>query len=565
LDRTHPGLLETRSAPSTTMAVPSEQLDLLSVMKASQAVSGEIVLKKLIETLMTIAVEHAGAERAVLILPWGEEYRIEAEAATGQEEVAVIARQGPLSPAEIPESILRYVIRTQESIILDDAATSNLFSADEYLRQTQPRSLLCIPLLRQGRLAGVLYLENNLASGVFTPKRVAVLKLIASQAAISLENAALYADLQRENAERRRAEGTVRESQHLLESIIDNSTAVIYVKDLEGRYLLINRQYEKLLHVNRDSIAGRTDYDQFPREYADAIRAFDRQVIEAGMPLEAEEEIPQDDGIHTYISIKTPVRDRSGAVFAVCGISTDISERMQLDRMKNEFISTAAHELRTPLTVVMGYLELVLESDQPILSQEHRNYLEIAYGHAEVLAGIVDDLLDMSRVQAGQLITLKKSRQDITSLAGKAVATLRGLSDRHRFTLEFPQTPVKLFVDPDKMEQVLENLISNAVKFSPQGGAIKVKGEFADGEFRMIVEDEGIGMSPQEVARVFDKFYRTDASDTAIGGLGLGMSIAKYIVETHGGRIWVESEPGRGTRVHFTLPTDDGDSGQTLH
>jgi signal transduction histidine kinase len=283
------------------------------------------------------------------------------------------------------------------------------------------------------------------------------------------------------------------------------------------------------------------------------------------MPLEAEEEIPQDDGIHTYISIKTPVRDRSGAVFAVCGISTDISERMQLDRMKNEFISTAAHELRTPLTVVMGYLELVLESDQPILSQEHRNYLEIAYGHAEVLAGIVDDLLDMSRVQAGQLITLKKSRQDITSLAGKAVATLRGLSDRHRFTLEFPQTPVKLFVDPDKMEQVLENLISNAVKFSPQGGAIKVKGEFADGEFRMIVEDEGIGMSPQEVARVFDKFYRTDASDTAIGGLGLGMSIAKYIVETHGGRIWVESEPGRGTRVHFTLPTDDGDSGQTLH
>jgi tetratricopeptide (TPR) repeat protein len=142
----HPRLLEPRTvAPTATFAVRAEQLDLLSVMKASQAVSGEIVLEKLIETLMTIAVEHAGAERALLILPRGEEYRIEAEAATGK-KVAIIFRQTPVTPAEVPESVLRYVLRTRESVILNDASAPNLFSDDDYVRRTQPRSVLCLPL-----------------------------------------------------------------------------------------------------------------------------------------------------------------------------------------------------------------------------------------------------------------------------------------------------------------------------------------------------------------------------------------------------------------------------------
>jgi signal transduction histidine kinase len=159
------------------------------VIKASQAVSGELVLKKLIETLLVIAVEHAGAERGLLILPHGEEHRIEAEARTGRHKVEVQLQQALVTPTELPESLFRYVVRTQESVILDDASVQNLFSEDEYVRLQRPRSILCLPLVKQAKLKGVLYLENNLAPRVFTPKRLAMLELLASQAGISLDHA----------------------------------------------------------------------------------------------------------------------------------------------------------------------------------------------------------------------------------------------------------------------------------------------------------------------------------------------------------------------------------------
>src|SRR5216684_5058019 len=206
LDELYPHLHEERvpSPPTSTIGTAVEQLDVGTVVKAAQAVSGEIVLGKLIETLMRIVLEHAGAERGLLILFPGDEPRIEAEATTGRGRVEVTLRQTAVSPAELPESVLRYVIRTQESVILDDALAQNPFSADEYICQKHARSVLCLPLVKQANLIGVLYLENNLASHVFTPARISVLELLASQAAISLENARLYNDLQEREARIRR-------------------------------------------------------------------------------------------------------------------------------------------------------------------------------------------------------------------------------------------------------------------------------------------------------------------------------------------------------------------------
>jgi predicted ATPase/signal transduction histidine kinase/PAS domain-containing protein len=193
-------------APASTIGTSVEQLDLGTVVKASHAVAGEIVLEKLIETLMVIALEHAGAERGLLILPHGEELRIAAEARTGRDGVEVQLQDALVTPSDLPDSLLRYVIRIQESVILDDALVQNLFLQDEYVRRQLPRSILCLPLVKQAKLMGVLYLENKLAPRVFTPKRLAMLDLLASQAAISLENAGLYADLRQENIIRKRAE-----------------------------------------------------------------------------------------------------------------------------------------------------------------------------------------------------------------------------------------------------------------------------------------------------------------------------------------------------------------------
>jgi PAS domain S-box-containing protein len=175
-------------------------LDVETVVKASQALSSEIVLPTLIETLMRIAVKHAGAERGLLILLRGDEPHIEAEATTGHGRVDVTVRQAPVTPSDLPQSVLHYVMRSRERVVLDDASTSRLYSEDEYVRQICAKSVLCVPIVKQTRVVGALYLENNLTPRAFTPEQVAVLELLASQAAISLENARLYSDLQRSEA-----------------------------------------------------------------------------------------------------------------------------------------------------------------------------------------------------------------------------------------------------------------------------------------------------------------------------------------------------------------------------
>ncbi|HEY6846281.1 MAG TPA: GAF domain-containing protein, partial [Terracidiphilus sp.] len=199
LDEHYPHLRpEQDSASSTaTIGTPVAQLNVETVVRASQALSSEIVLPKLIETLMRLTVEHAGAERGLLILLREDEPQIEAEAITSHERAAVTVWRTAVTPFDLPQSALHYVIRTRERVLLDDASVENLYSQDEYLRRKHPRSVLCVPIVKQTKLVGVLYLENNLTPRAFTSDRVAVLELLAAQAAISLENAGLYSDLQR--------------------------------------------------------------------------------------------------------------------------------------------------------------------------------------------------------------------------------------------------------------------------------------------------------------------------------------------------------------------------------
>ena len=194
---THTSARKVAPASAATIGTPARELDVETVIKASQALSSEIVLSTLIEKLMRIVVEHAGAERGLLILLRGDEPRIEAEATTGQGKPQVSVRQTVVTSLDLPKSALQYVIRTRECVVLDDALAGNLYSEDEYVRQKRARSVLCLPIVKQTKLIGALYLENCLTPHAFTSDRIAVLELLSAQAAISLENAKLYADLQR--------------------------------------------------------------------------------------------------------------------------------------------------------------------------------------------------------------------------------------------------------------------------------------------------------------------------------------------------------------------------------
>jgi PAS domain S-box-containing protein len=242
LDELYPYLREEEPTPgpTSTIGAPVERLDLATVIKVSQAVSGEIVFEKLIDTLMRTAVEHAGAERGLLILPRGVEQRIEAEAITSGDTIIVHLGEASVAEVAVPESIVHYVVRTRESVILDDVLAQNPFSADPYICQHHVRSILCLPLTNQGKLIGVLYLENNLTPHVFTSTRIAVLKLLASQAAMSLENTRLYRDLEEREAKIRR--------------LVDANIMGIFIWNLEGEIIEANEAFLHMVEYSREDL-----------------------------------------------------------------------------------------------------------------------------------------------------------------------------------------------------------------------------------------------------------------------------------------------------------------------
>ncbi|WP_437852410.1 response regulator [Sorangium sp. So ce363] len=388
-------------------------------------------------------------------------------------------------------------------------------------------------------------------------------------AELASSNAALKA----ENAERRRAEVALRESQHLLQAIIDNSTAVIYVKDLEGRFLMVNRRYEELFHVTARSIAGKTDYDLFPAERADAFRAFDKRVAAVGGPLEMEEIVPQDDGLHTYISIKCPLFDESGRSYAVCGISTDISDRKRTEaeremllsreqaaraelertgRLKDEFLALLSHELRTPLTAILGWSQLLRmrgPSDE-ILGRA----LGTIERNARAQSKLVDDLLDMSRI-VGRRLSLDVEVVDLAEMletlleSAEPAAKAKGI----RLELSVESAGEQVMGDPNRLQQIVWNLVSNAMKFTRQGGQVKVSLRREGTYARLAVSDTGIGIAPEFLPYVFEQFRQADASTTReYGGLGLGLSIVQHLVELHGGTVEAASA-GKDQGASFTV------------
>ncbi|WP_437520549.1 AAA family ATPase [Sorangium sp. So ce726] len=352
-------------APTITFAVRAEQFDVLSVVKAAQSISGELRLPRLLETLLHTMVEHAGAEEGRVLLVRDE--RLWTAAIETPGGAVRLLGVGEAQPAALPQSVLNYVRRSHERVLLDDAAARHPFLEDEYFRRKRSRSVLCLPIVRQARLIGLLYLENNLVTGAFTPGRLSVIELLASQSAISLENAMLYAELEQENVERRRAEHALQSNQATLQAIVDNSAASIYLKDHQGRYLLANRLVRTNLGLSSEQMLGKTDADILPAPVAETIREHDRLVLEAGAPMEWEEEVPLQDGLHTYLSVKFPLPGEGAVPHGLCGISTDITERKRAEQAER-FLAEASRKLMT-----LGYdatFESVAQLPVPELSDQ---------------------------------------------------------------------------------------------------------------------------------------------------------------------------------------------------
>jgi signal transduction histidine kinase/sensor domain CHASE-containing protein len=248
-----------------------------------------------------------------------------------------------------------------------------------------------------------------------------------------------------------------------------------------------------------------------------------------------------------------PLVDEEGKQHGAIATLQDVTREKELDRLKNEFIASAAHELNTPLSVIMGYSDLLLDKEY-IDEAEQKEFCAIIREKAYTLGKIADDLLSVGKMDAGCKIHLEKIPYDLCASVRQLIESFQKKAPRHTFIINLPENHIEIVADRHRVGQVFDNLLSNAVKYSPQGGTITLSVSRADEEFVFCVADRGVGLTEEQVARAFEKFYRVDNSETAVRGMGLGLNIAKNIIEAHAGRIWLESTPGIGTHVYFTLP-----------
>ncbi len=581
---------------NSTMESGNNALDLTTVIKASQAISSEIVLSSLLNKLMKIVIENAGAQLGLFITKQDDIWKIEVEGTVGIDNTTILHSKNFLNN-QIPLSIINYVERTRYNLVIDEATSEVRFLNDPYILSEQPKSILCSPIIYQGKFIGILYLENNLTTKAFTPERLKILNLLTAQVAISLENARLYSDLQvyseelnRKNItlletntkladeiiERQQAEKLLRESQEFLQAVINNSNAAIYVKDAQLRYILINRKSESILNIDSETIKGKTDYDLLPKEIVDILYVNDQKVL-AGTPLELEEVVAQTDGLHTYLSIKVPLFDGNGKIYAMCGISTDITDRKRVEeqiRQFNEILETqvaqrtaqlevankeldsfsysVSHDLRAPLRHVGGFvnaLEQHLQRTGAIADPKITHYINIIRSSSEKMANLIDGLLTLSRVGRREL---EKRPVNLMTLVEDAIDLVQSQPAVTRRSIEFIVNPLPILPgDATLLQQVFTNLIHNAVKFTRDRSPARITVGIVD-QRTIFVKDNGVGFDMEYGDQLFGAFQRLH-SDKKFEGTGIGLAIVQRIIHKHGGEVWAESELNVGTTFYFTL------------
>jgi len=347
------------------------------------------------------------------------------------------------------------------------------------------------------------------------------------------------------------------EARDRIDGILKSVADGLIVTDINNRIILMNRAAEDLLSVRFSEVINR------PIDFAIEEETLREKVTETlgkkSTGYFFDFHLPSDDPQHPRIMrARTSVtHDRKGKETGIVTIMHDVTHEREVDRMKTEFISTAAHELRTPLTSIQGFSEILMTRDD-LKVAEQKKFLSYINKQSVDLTHIINDLLDISRIESGRGFALNKTFFNTSDAISNILPYFQEHYTNHRFEAILSDQPLELYADKDKIEQVIKNLLSNAAKYSPDGGLIQVTERLGADTYVVMIKDEGIGMTPEQIDKIFDKFYRVDASDMGVEGTGLGMTIVKYIVEAHKGTIKVESELGKGTAVTFTIPMEGG-------
>ncbi|MCK4741644.1 MAG: PAS domain S-box protein [Anaerolineales bacterium] len=401
-----------------------------------------------------------------------------------------------------------------------------------------------LPMNVKGETVGVIFIFRSYR-GQFSADDRKLLSAFASQAAIAVHNAMLFTEIAQQH--------------HHLDAILESAADGIFILDPSYRFTRFNRACSSLMGYEADSVIG--------KQHIEIIRWLSREpgtsledTEASGWPLSAQATLYVEGDLITKgggaVSVGityAPAFDEAGELISIVATVRDITKFREAEELKSTFISIISHELRTPVALIKGYVGTLRREDARWDSEVVEDSLAVIEEEADHLTGLIDDLLDASRLQAGAL-KLNRSQIAIDHLAQQMANRFKTQSADHDFKINFPSEFPLVYADETRMMQVMGNLLSNAMKYSPDGGKVTISGTAKQNEIVICVQDEGPGIAVEDVPRIFNLFYRSTETNRKIKGAGLGLFLAKAVIEAHEGRIWVDDRVKDGACICFSLP-----------
>jgi len=507
------------------------------LLQISRAMTSRLDLPSLLRLILTSAADLVRAEAGLIALRLGQSATMAIHASYGI-PVGLLPRFSPL--------LTDFPLQAEQYAIPDLQGRLSLVARAIRLPLQQ---VVALPLVIQERLLGVIYLFRS-GSIAFSANDEDVLASFADQAAIAVRNAQLY---QQVSTEKRQ-----------LDAIIEHSADGVMILDPELRIEVFNRALSQMTGWPAERAIGRPCYEVLALEDVTGKNLCGAEPHAAdfpdGQPLVTEGMLTRPGGTRIAVSITySPLYDEDHRLAHIIANVVDITRFREAEELKSTFVSVVSHELKTPVALIKGYANTLSRDDAHWDAATLREGLQVINEESDRLNGLINNLLDASRIQAGGF-KLERGDVALPKLAASVVESFSVQAAQHHFVLDFPPDFPPVFGDEERLRQVLNNLVSNAIKYAPENGEIRVGGWSDGASATVYVADQGIGIPLAEQGKLFQRFYRVDSSlRRKTQGAGLGLYLCRSIVEAHGGRIWLRSEPGKGTTVFFTLPLAEGE------
>jgi signal transduction histidine kinase len=504
------------------------------LLEIARALTEELDLSKLLGRILRVSVEMLAGQAGFIALREEHGWR-------------VVASQG------IPAGFLRVTEKVLADIPeQEDPQRFELPEVSRRLHQVAQQISLGLlsgfglPLVARKKVVGLIMIFRSYA-GSFSPNDHILLSSFANQAAVAVQNAQLYTQA---NVERER-----------LNLLLDSMADGMLILSADNRVERCNPAVARMLNRPLEQIIGQRHEEVIQwKSNPDGLTLENAE--SGGWPLTPHAHLYAEGDLIilnnpsalpvgiTYV----PLIAEDGKLLNIIATVRDITKFRQADELKSTFISVISHELKTPVALIKGYVSTLRRDDADWDPEIVQDSLKVIEEESDRLTGLIENLLDASRLQAGGM-TLQHSDVALPHLAARVAERMSTQTTTHTIQADFPPDFPLVFADEDRIQQVLTNLVGNSIKYTP-GGAIRIRGEVRPGQVIVCVSDEGPGIAPEDIPHVFDRFYRAPDMARHTKGAGLGLYLCKSIIEAHGGRIWVDTVPGQGTRLCFSLPRE---------